>query len=72
MHNSLESSKFFPFIAWTTVICFAVFTYTLTTRLQTELANISDGVQRLEQKINEMDTQKVASTTNVSGTLKTQ
>lgn len=56
MKNSLESSKFFPVIAWITVIGFAFFTYSLTMRLQTELSDISDGVARLEQKINEMDT----------------
>lgn len=65
MKNSLESSKFFPVVAWSTVICFAFFTYTLTTRLQAELANISDGVERLEQKVNDMGAPQKANTNSV-------
>ncbi len=66
MHNSLESSKYFPYIAWTLVVCFAFFTYTLTMRMQEELADIGDGVERLEQKINDMETQQKASTTPIT------
>ncbi len=66
MHNSLESSKFFPYVAWTLVISFALFTYSLTMRMQEELSSIGDGVERLEQKINEMETQKNTSTTPVT------
>ncbi len=62
MHNSLESSKFFPYIAWILVISFALFTYSLTTRMHEELADIGDGVERLEQKINEMETQQKINT----------
>ena len=58
MHNSLESSKFFPYIAWSVVIGFAIFTYSLTIRMQTELSDIGDGVDRLEQKINTMEAQQ--------------
>lgn len=66
MKNSLESSKFFPIIAWTTVVCFAYFTYTLTTRLKDELSNISNSVERLEQKINNLDMpQNVSPTSTV-------
>lgn len=72
MHNSLESSKFFPYIAWTLVISFALFTYSLTIRMQEELSSISDGVERLEQKINDMDTQQKASTTVPVTTAKAQ
>lgn len=63
MHNTIESSKYFPYVAWILVISFALFTYSLTLRMQEELSSISDGVERLEQKINDMDTQKQASTT---------
>ncbi|MFZ2253436.1 MAG: hypothetical protein WAW13_04725 [Minisyncoccia bacterium] len=62
MNNSLESSKFFPYIAWTVVIGFALFTYMLTVRLQTELSDISSGVERLEQKLNELDAKNSTST----------
>lgn len=56
MNNTLESHKFFPYIAWTLVIGFAFFTYTLTMQFKEELNQISDGVDRLEAKINELDT----------------
>lgn len=59
MHNTLESSKFFPYIAWITVFSFALFTYTLTAHVQTELSGIGDGVERLEQRLDEMDAKKV-------------
>jgi hypothetical protein len=55
MNNTLESHKFFPYIAWALVIGFAVFTYFLTTNVQRELGNIGDGVERLEMRLDEMD-----------------
>ncbi len=66
MHNTIESSKFFPYVAWTLVIGFAFFTYSLTMRMQDELADIGDGVERLEQKINEMETQQKSTTTPIT------
>ncbi|QQR64890.1 hypothetical protein IPH92_05065 [Candidatus Kaiserbacteria bacterium] len=66
MNNSIESSKYFPYIAWITVVGFAFFTYSLTTRMQEQLADIGDGVERLEQKINEMGAQQEASTSPIS------
>lgn len=54
MNNTLESSKLFPYIAWALVISFAVFTYALATRMQTELSDISVSVERLEAKIDNM------------------
>ncbi len=54
MNNTLESSKYFPYIAWALVIGFAVFTYSLATRMQTELSDISVSVERLEAKIDNM------------------
>lgn len=56
MNNSLESHKFFPYIAWIVVIGFALFTYTLTTRLNQEITQISSDVERLEQRLDAMDT----------------
>lgn len=58
MNNTLESHKFFPYIAWATVIGFAIFVYMINLRVQTELADIGDGVERLEQRLNEMDATK--------------
>ncbi len=65
MNNTLESHKFFPYIAWTLVIGFAIFTYSLTMQFKTELTNIGDGVDRLEQKINEIDTRNATSGTQM-------
>ncbi len=65
MNNTLESHKFFPYIAWTLVIGFAFFTYTLTMQFKTELTDIGDGVDRLEQKINELDTRTTKDTSQV-------
>jgi hypothetical protein len=48
MHNTLESHKFFPIIAWSLVLVFAGFTYFITTQAQAELGEISAGVERLE------------------------
>ncbi len=55
MNNSLESHKFFPIIAWLIVIGFFVFTYVLAMHLRTEISNLGDGVERLEQKLDEME-----------------
>lgn len=60
MGHTLESHKFFPHVAWALVVCFALFTYTLTVRVQQELEYLSSGVDRLEQKIDDMGTQKSA------------
>ena len=48
MNNTLESHKFFPYVAWTLVIGFALFTYNLTINVQRELADIGGGIDILE------------------------
>jgi hypothetical protein len=59
MNHTLESHKFFPYIAWTIIIGFAFFTYSLTLRMQTDLQDINISIDNLEEKINNMDaTQK--------------
>ncbi len=63
MNNTLESHKFFPYIAWALVVGFALFTYFLTITVQKELSNISSGVERLEQRLNEMDKTPAATNT---------
>ncbi len=60
MNNTLESSRIFPYIAWATVIGFALFTYTLTVHLQSELADIGTGIERLEMKIDQMEAKDAA------------
>lgn len=60
MHNTLESQRIFPIIAWSVVIGFALFVYTLTLQLKAELNSIGDGIQRLEMRLNEIDSKKQA------------
>ncbi len=60
MKNTLESSKFFPIIAWALVISFATFTYFLSVKVQDDLGNISTSVERLEEKIDTMGEQQKA------------
>jgi len=60
MNHALENHRFFPVIAWLLVIGFAIFTYLLTIQLQKELSTISSGVERLEQRLNEIEKKKVA------------
>lgn len=55
MHNTLESSKLFPFIAWSTVIGFAFFTYTLTLHLNAELDTISADMSSLELRVQALE-----------------
>ncbi len=59
MHNTLESYKIFPYIAWALVIGFATFTYVLTTHLQKELSTINSSVEQLEQRLNEMEQKQI-------------
>ncbi|MCF7815464.1 MAG: hypothetical protein K9M10_00355 [Candidatus Pacebacteria bacterium] len=56
MKHTLESHKIFPYIAWTLIVGFAFFTYNLTVQFQSDLAQIGDGVDRLEQRLNDMGT----------------
>jgi hypothetical protein len=60
MGHTLESHKFFSHVAWALVVCFALFTYTLTIQVQEELEHLSGGVDRLEQAVNETDTGKIS------------
>ena len=55
MNNTLESHKFFPYVAWTLVIGFALFTYNLTINVQRELADIGGGIDRLEAKLDTLE-----------------
>ncbi len=55
MNNTLESSKFFPLVAWAVVIGFAFFTFTLVMRLNDELSSISGGIQDLETRVEQLE-----------------
>jgi|GEM_PF-975295 len=58
MKNTLESSKAFPVVAWTLIIGFALFTWTLTLHLQSELSDISSGIDRVEDRLLQLELQK--------------
>lgn len=53
MKHTLEGSRAFPYIAWTTLIVFAVFTYYLAMELRETAAYLGDkmdnNVQALEE-----------------------
>ena len=58
MQHTLESYKVFPYVAWTLVVGFALFTYSLTRQLEqnfetfdTNLADIETRLQNLEQRV---------------------
>lgn len=55
MNNTLESSKFFPYVAWATIIAFAIFTYLLTVRLNDQLDAISTSVEDLGTRIDHLE-----------------
>ena len=43
MNNTLERHKFFPYIAWSLVIGFVVFTYSLTIQLTQATNSLGDA-----------------------------
>lgn len=55
MHNTLESHKIFPYIAWALVIGFAIFTYLLSVRVSEELSGIDTSVDDLEMRIERLE-----------------
>lgn len=58
MHNTLESHKFFPIIAWALVLGFAGFTYFITTQVQAQLSEINEGVDQLQLELSEIKAEK--------------
>ncbi len=46
--HSLEQYRLFPYIAWTIVIAFALFVYTLTLTLQEAKTELASNVARLQ------------------------
>lgn len=58
MNHTLESLKLFPVIAWSLIIGFCIFTWTLTLHLKNEVTNISLNVERMEQQVNEIHREK--------------
>ena len=56
MNNTLESHKFFPYIAWTLVIGFALFTYMLAMELRGNVGSLGDRVDDLEERVSAVET----------------
>lgn len=55
MKNTLEGHKWFPYIAWATVIGFALFTYMITTHVRAELSSIDNGFENGLEKYERME-----------------
>lgn len=55
MNNTLESHKLFPYVAWTLVVGFALFTYTLTTQLHGNVGSLGEKVDDLEDRVNAVE-----------------
>ena len=51
MNNTLDLSTLFPYIAWTVVVLFAIFTYTLTSNLYAELDGLGKESDSLEAQV---------------------
>lgn len=51
-NRKIETLKIFPYIAWTTVILFALFVYNLTIETREALKNLEYSVSQLESKVN--------------------
>jgi len=51
MKHALESQKWFPYIAWTTVICFTFFTGTLVVQLNETINGFDKNVIQLESEL---------------------
>jgi hypothetical protein len=51
-NRKIETLKIFPYIAWTTVILFALFVYNLTVETREALKNLEYSVSQLESKVN--------------------
>jgi len=60
MNHTLESYKIFPYIAWALVISFALFTYTLTVRLQENLNNVDSSLSDIEMRLEKLENRPVS------------
>lgn len=58
MNNTLESYPIFPYVAWTIVIGFALFTYTLVLNLEAELDVINVNVEEINVRVDNLELNK--------------
>ncbi len=51
MKNSLEGHKFFPVIAWTTVIFFALFVGHMTMQVSAQISDLGERTETLKSNL---------------------
>lgn len=51
MHNTLESQRWFPYVAWALVVAFAAFTANLALSMQREIDQIGETTDRIERAL---------------------
>jgi len=59
---ALEKSKFFPILAWSTVIGFSLFVYSLVINLQATASDLRQTTENLELMIQQANTSPATST----------
>lgn len=59
MKQTLESHKAFPYIAWGTIILFALFVFNMAVNLQDDLTQLNNSVTRMEASLEEMKDSQV-------------
>ncbi len=52
----LEKSKFFPMIAWGTIVCFSVFVFGLVVNLRLVAEDLRQSTENLETLVQQSDT----------------
>lgn len=52
---ALERAKYFPVLAWGTIIGFSLFVYSLVVNLQTAVADLGQVTSQLESAVNQSD-----------------
>ena len=58
MNNTLESHRFFPYVAWAIVVGFAIFTYMLTVRVNEEISGLDTSLDNLELRLDRLEKQQ--------------
>lgn len=53
--HSLESQKWFPYVAWGLVFSFAAFTMQLALNVQRDLSHLSATTERIERTLSNID-----------------
>ncbi len=59
MNNTLESQKFFPYFAWTSILICAGFTYSLILNVRDEMNGISSQVTQLETRVSNIEAKEM-------------